>query len=178
MYDVPTIPTIIWYPFEVLTESDDISKSTTVKNLGKRAKFHYADDSIHEGIFVTDTVSFGGVSIDNVQFGVVDNSSGVIKSGVGRDAAGIMGVGAQKHEFVVIANHEKPYPNILTELQRHGHIRARAYSLWLNGFGPSYFPTRMRLRLTALTRSHARIDPFWRCRQFKIQRPSKSSPCG
>ncbi|KAL8795043.1 MAG: hypothetical protein Q9195_002491 [Heterodermia aff. obscurata] len=75
----------------------------------------FGDFSHFNGTYVKDTVAFDNVSISDFEFGLAQNAENVSR---GVDTASIMGLG--------IGN------TILVELQKHGHIKTQAFSLYLN----------------------------------------------
>lgn len=86
----------------------------------------YVDGTGATGDYVEDTFEFGGVSLENQQFGVGYESSKSI---------GVLGIGYTTHE--VSANYGETYPNVPQKLTDEGYIASNAYSLWLNDLNAS-----------------------------------------
>jgi len=88
----------------------------------------YVDGSGSSGDYVSDTVRFGGVTLENQQFGIGYTSS---------SQEGIIGIGYPINEVAVAYNGGNPYPNVPQSLVQGGHINSNAYSLWLNDLDAS-----------------------------------------
>jgi len=86
------------------------------------------DGSGAAGPYVGDTLSFGGVTIDDFQFGVGQTST---------SSMGVLGVGYQVIEVQVNRAGGEAYPNLPQALLNDGHIDHLAYSLWLNDLDSS-----------------------------------------
>lgn len=76
------------------------------------------------GDYITDDFSIGGVTIKNLTMAVATDAKVV--------PTGIMGIGFDTDESIVVEDHSKPYPNIVDLMVEQGLISTRAYSLWLN----------------------------------------------
>ncbi|KAM0713908.1 hypothetical protein Q7P37_010870 [Cladosporium fusiforme] len=88
----------------------------------------YVDGSGSVGDYVSDTVRFGGITLEEQQFGV-----GYVSS----STEGILGIGYPINEVAVAYNGGNPYPNVPWNLVKHGEISSNAYSLWLNDLSAS-----------------------------------------
>ena len=86
------------------------------------------DGSGSSGDYVSDVVRFGGIDLDDQQFGI-----GYVSS----SQEGIMGIGYPINEVAVAYNGGNPYPNVPLHLMQSGHISSNAYSLWLNDLDAS-----------------------------------------
>jgi hypothetical protein len=102
--------------------------SSTYEYLNSDFNISYVDGSGSSGDYVTDTVAFGGVTLEAQQFGV-----GYISS----SAEGILGLGYPINEVAVAYNGGEPYANIPKHLVENGDINTNAYSLWLNDLDAS-----------------------------------------
>lgn len=76
------------------------------------------------GDYITDDFHIGGVTIKNLTMAVATDAKVV--------PTGIMGIGFDTEESIVVEEHAKPYPNIIDLMVEQGLINTRAYSLWLN----------------------------------------------
>lgn len=106
----------------------DANSSSTYTYLNNNFNITYQDGSGASGDYVSDVVTFGGVSIDNQQFGIGYQSS---------SAQGIMGIGYPINEVAVVYNGGHPYANVPQSLLNDGQIATKAYSLWLNDLDAS-----------------------------------------
>ncbi|KXT05897.1 hypothetical protein AC578_397 [Pseudocercospora eumusae] len=102
--------------------------SSTYQFINSDFNISYLDGSGSLGDYASDTVSFGGVSIENQQFGIGYESS---------SAESILGIGYPINEVAVQYNGGSTYPNIPQSLLNNGHISSHAYSLWLNDLDAS-----------------------------------------
>ncbi|KAK9473653.1 aspartic peptidase domain-containing protein [Dipodascopsis tothii] len=84
----------------------------------------YADESYAQGSYALDVFGIGGVSVQNMTFGLATS---------GNTTQGIMGVGYDSNEAAVASfGSDYLYLNLPDELYVQDVIGARAYSLWLN----------------------------------------------
>lgn len=102
--------------------------SSTYTYLNSEFNISYVDGSGSSGDYVTDTVKFGSVTIDNQQFGI-----GYVSS----SEEGILGIGYPINEVAVAYNGGDPYSNVPVSLVDGGDINTNAYSLWLNDLDAS-----------------------------------------
>lgn len=72
---------------------------------------------------MTDTISIGGTTLSDFQFGIGYTSS---------SAQGILGVGYTANEVQVGRAQLSPYDNLPAKMKSEGKISSNAYSLWLN----------------------------------------------
>ncbi|PYI09206.1 yapsin [Aspergillus sclerotiicarbonarius CBS 121057] len=106
-------------PYGVFTASD----SSTIKTVGTYLNDTYADGSNLYGPYVTDKVTVGNTTIDDMQFGLADSTT---------VSHGIVGVGYQIATYQ--SEHDgKVYANLPQALVDSGAIKSAAYSLWLDG---------------------------------------------
>lgn len=101
----------------------DSDASSTYKYINGLFDIQYQDGSGSSGNYVSDTVSFGGVTIPNQQFGVGLQSS---------SAQGIIGIGYALNEAIVAYDNGQTYDNVPVNLVQNGFINTNAYSLWLD----------------------------------------------
>ncbi|KAK2734541.1 hypothetical protein FQN57_001646 [Myotisia sp. PD_48] len=101
----------------------DAKKSSTHKVVSQDFNISYVDGSGASGPYVTDTLKFGGVTLEKFQFALGDVSS---------SRSGVLGIGYATGEIQSIQNGDKPYPNLPQALVDAGLIRSNAYSIWLN----------------------------------------------
>ncbi|KAK4889853.1 hypothetical protein LTR27_011366 [Elasticomyces elasticus] len=104
------------------------NSSTTYEYINSDFNITYVDGSGSEGDYVSDTVAFGGVSLQNQQFGIGYTSS---------SGEGIIGIGYPLNEVATQYNGGQPYPNVPWNLVLHGNINSNSYSLWLNDLDSS-----------------------------------------
>jgi hypothetical protein len=83
----------------------------------------YVDGSAASGDYVTDTLTIGGQTLQNFQFGVGTTST---------SSEGVLGIGYTSNEIQVNRNQQQPYPNLPAAMVDAGFIQTNAYSLWLN----------------------------------------------
>lgn len=113
-------------PCEGGTYSQSASSSVTVVN--NDFNISYVDGSGAAGNYLSDTLGFGGVTLDNFQFGLGESSSSTM---------GVLGIGYPINEVQVNRAGGNPYPNLPQALVNAGHINNNAYSLWLNDLDAS-----------------------------------------
>lgn len=104
------------------------SASSTYKLVNNEFNISYVDGSAALGDYVSDTLHFGGVTLENFQFGIGETSS---------SEEGVLGIGYTSNEVQVGRAGLQPYPNLPAALLEAGHIRSNAYSLWLNDLDAS-----------------------------------------
>lgn len=104
------------------------NSSDTYQYLNSDFNISYVDGSGSAGDYVTDTMSFGGVTLQDQQFGI-----GYVSS----STEGILGIGYPINEVAVAYNGGNPYPNVPWNLVKHDEININAYSLWLNDLSAS-----------------------------------------
>ena len=113
---------------------DVANESSTSESLGTPFIIEFTDESGYNGTFYKDTVTIGGSTLENVQFGVTTKTAGLLQSDQGFTGIGLIGVGFESNEATKdFAKYR--YPNIITELYNNGLIGAGAFSLYLNGQG-------------------------------------------
>lgn len=101
----------------------DSSASSTHQVVNTFFNISYVDGSSASGDYVSDTLGFGGVTLEDFQFGIGDVSS---------SEQGVLGIGYAINEVQVNRAGLDPYPNLPIALVQAGHIATPAYSLWLN----------------------------------------------
>ena len=99
------------------------NSSSTYKYLSSRFNITYADGSGATGDYATDTLAIGGVTLQNLQFGIGYQSG---------SQEGILGIGYTSNEVQVSTYHGQTYPNVPELMARNGIIQSNAYSLWLD----------------------------------------------
>lgn len=97
--------------------------SSTYKYVGSWFNISYVDGSASSGDYVTDTMTIGGTTISDLQFGIGYKSS---------SAQGILGIGYTANEVQVGRAGLSPYNNLPAKMAADGKIKSNAYSLWLN----------------------------------------------
>jgi len=102
--------------------------SSTYQYLNGDFNISYVDGSGSAGDYVSDTLQFGGITLEEQQFGV-----GYVSS----STEGILGIGYPINEVAVAYNGGNPYPNVPWHLVQNGDINVNAYSLWLNDLDAS-----------------------------------------
>ena len=112
---------------------DVANESSTSESLGIPFIIEFTDESGYNGTFYKDTVTIGGSTLENVQFGVTIETAGLVDD-PGFTGIGIIGVGFESNEATKVHDNYE-YPNIITELYNNGLIGAKAFSLYLNGKG-------------------------------------------
>jgi hypothetical protein len=104
------------------------NKSSTYKYLSSDFNISYVDGSFATGDYVTDTISIGGASLNNFQFGIgYDTTS----------EEGVLGIGYTLNEVQVNENGKAAYPNLPVAMTNAGLISSPAFSLWLNDLDSS-----------------------------------------
>lgn len=98
------------------------NSSSTYQYINSDFNITYVDGSGSSGDYVSDTVRFNGISLQNQQFGIGYSST---------SAQGILGIGYPANEVAIQYGHPV-YPNIPANLVQKGYIATPAYSLWLN----------------------------------------------
>ncbi|EXJ62641.1 hypothetical protein A1O7_03079 [Cladophialophora yegresii CBS 114405] len=104
------------------------SQSSTYKFVNDQFNISYVDGSAAIGDYVSDTLRFGGVTLNDFQFGIGETSS---------SQQGVLGIGYMSNEVQVQRANLDPYPNLPQALLNAGHIATNAYSLWLNDLDAS-----------------------------------------
>ncbi|KAI0019004.1 eukaryotic aspartyl protease [Xylariomycetidae sp. FL0641] len=97
--------------------------SSTYSYVGSWFNISYVDGSGASGDYVTDTVTIGDTTLDELQFGI-----GYVSS----SSQGILGIGYPANEVQVGRAQMDPYDNLPAKLAADGTIASNAYSLWLN----------------------------------------------
>jgi hypothetical protein len=106
----------------------DADSSSTHRVVNNQFNISYVDGSAALGDYVSDTLVFGGVQIDNFQFGIGEQSS---------SQQGVLGIGYAINEVQVNRAGLDPYPNLPLALVNGGHIQSNAYTIWLNDLDAS-----------------------------------------
>lgn len=106
----------------------DRSSSSTSKVVNQDFNISYVDGSGAQGDYVTDTLGFADVTLDNFQFGVGLESASTM---------GVLGISYSLIEVQVNRAGGSEYPNLPQALVNGGHINTNAYSLWLNDLDAS-----------------------------------------
>lgn len=102
--------------------------SSTYKYVNSVFNISYVDGSGASGDYATDTFTFGGKTVKNLQFGIGYTST---------SPEGILGIGYTVNEVQVNRAGLKAYPNLPQKLRDDGDINTNAYSLWLNDLDAS-----------------------------------------
>ena len=102
--------------------------SSTHQVVNNDFNISYVDGSSANGQYVSDTITFGGVTIENFQFGLGEVSS---------SQQGVLGIGYAINEVQVNRAGLQPYPNLPVALVDGGQIQSNAYSVWLNDLDAS-----------------------------------------
>ncbi|KAH6692569.1 aspartic peptidase domain-containing protein [Plectosphaerella plurivora] len=100
--------------------------SSTYEYLNSNLVLGYVDNSRTTGDFATDVFTIGGVSVQDMQFGIGYNISTDGFTG------GIIGISYANDEGGVIEGVATSYPNFPAVLVNDGLIRSQAYSLYLD----------------------------------------------
>ncbi|KAL8774626.1 MAG: hypothetical protein Q9194_003986 [Teloschistes cf. exilis] len=114
--------------------SYDPEKSSTSKKLQNLFSIVYGDGSGVNGTFITETLGFGGITMENVHM-VMALVGNKVDS---ENAVGVWGIGFEHPEAGIFRFDASDYPSIVSEMKRNGYIHTEAYSLWLGTFGGSY----------------------------------------
>ncbi|KAL2809031.1 aspartic peptidase domain-containing protein [Aspergillus granulosus] len=101
----------------------DPDSSSSYAYISSDFNISYADGSSAAGVYASDTLHIGGVSIRDFQFGIGYASS---------SAEGVLGIGYPSNEALVGRFGDKAYPNLPQSLVQNDVIQSSAYSLWLN----------------------------------------------
>lgn len=101
----------------------DANSSSTYEFVGSWFNISYVDGSGASGDYVTDTITVGGVTLTDFQFGVGYTSS---------SSQGILGIGYTVNEVQVGRAQLTAYDNLPAKMASSGNIASNAYSLWLN----------------------------------------------
>lgn len=97
--------------------------SSTYQYINSVFNISYADGSGSAGDYATDTVSLGGVTLTDQQFGIGYSST---------SQEGVVGIGYPSNEAIVAYTQGTTYRNLPQQLVQSGLIHTNAYSLWLN----------------------------------------------
>ncbi|KXG51161.1 Peptidase aspartic, catalytic [Penicillium griseofulvum] len=106
----------------------DPSSSSSYSFVNSDFNISYADGSSAIGDYVTDTLTIGGTTIKDFQFGV-----GFLSG----SPEGVLGIGYTANEVQVGRNGDSPYANLPKAMVDKGIIQSNAYSLWLNDLDAS-----------------------------------------
>ncbi|KAK2604580.1 hypothetical protein N8I77_007497 [Diaporthe amygdali] len=106
----------------------DANSSSTYEYVGSWFNISYVDGSGASGDYVTDTMSIGGTTVSDFQFGIGYTSS---------SSQGILGVGYAVNEVQVGRAQLSAYDNLPAKMKSEGKITSNAYSLWLNDLDAS-----------------------------------------
>ncbi|KGO59225.1 Ribosomal protein S10 [Penicillium expansum] len=101
----------------------DPSSSSSYSFVNSDFNISYADGSGAAGDYVTDTLTIGGTTIKDFQFGVGFSSG---------SSEGVLGIGYTTNEVQVGRNGDSAYANLPKAMVNKGVIQSNAYSLWLN----------------------------------------------
>ena len=101
----------------------DSSSSSTYNLVNNNFNISYVDGSGASGDYATDTLSIGGQSLANFQFGVGTEST---------SNEGVLGIGYATNEVQVNRNQQTGYPNLPSAMVEAGLIQSNSFSLWLN----------------------------------------------
>ncbi|KAF2217186.1 hypothetical protein CERZMDRAFT_108979 [Cercospora zeae-maydis SCOH1-5] len=101
----------------------DANSSSSYSYVNSEFEIAYADGTGSQGDYVTDTVRFSGVTLEDQQFGI-----GYLSS----TPDGIMGIGYVRNVASATARGSGTYSNIPQSLLESGRISTLAYSMWLN----------------------------------------------
>ncbi|PPJ50780.1 hypothetical protein CBER1_07463 [Cercospora berteroae] len=101
----------------------DANSSSTYTYVNSEFEIGYVDGTGSQGDYVTDTVRFAGVELEDQQFGV-----GYLSS----TPDGIMGIGYGGNVASATARGRGVYSNVPQSLLNSGRISTLAYSMWLN----------------------------------------------
>lgn len=104
------------------------NSSSTYGYVGSYFNISYVDGSGASGDYVTDTVTIGSSTVDNLQFGIGYKSS---------SSQGILGIGYPVNEVQVGRAKKDAYDNLPAKMVTDGTIASNAYSLWLNDLDAS-----------------------------------------
>ena len=112
---------------------DDITKSSTAKNLESVFNSSFGQGSAPVGVNVQDSVGLGSVSMTGLQFGLAYDVPGIpTHLATGVNVEGIMGISFEEGEAQVAGRSQKPYTNVVGALKEQGFIKTMGYSLFLD----------------------------------------------
>lgn len=106
----------------------DSDASSTHRSVNSDFNISYVDGSSASGDYVSDTLGFGGITIDGFQFGTGEVST---------SPQGVLGIGFAINEVQVNRANGQPYPNLPAALKEAGQTASNVYSLWLNDLDAS-----------------------------------------
>ncbi len=106
----------------------DSSSSSTYNLLNNNFNISYVDGTSATGNYVTDTLTIGGQTLQDFQFGVGTQST---------SDEGVLGIGYTSNEIQVNRLGQNPYPNLPAAMADAKLIQSNAYSLWLNDLSAS-----------------------------------------
>ena len=106
----------------------DQSSSSSARVINSDFNISYVDGSGAAGDYVGDTLEFAGITLDDFQFGVGQDSASTM---------GVLGISYSVIEVQVNRAGGDEYPNLPQALVNSGHINSNAYSLWLNDLDAS-----------------------------------------
>ncbi|KAI9697701.1 MAG: hypothetical protein M1820_007688 [Bogoriella megaspora] len=101
----------------------DPSSSSSWNWLNNEFNISYVDGSGSSGSYGTDTLRIGGATLQNLQFGLGNDST---------SAEGILGIGYAINEVAVNRAGSQPYANVPALMVQQGLTNSVSYSLWLN----------------------------------------------
>ncbi|KAH9867466.1 hypothetical protein IAQ61_008060 [Plenodomus lingam] len=102
--------------------------SSTYEYVNSVFNISYMDGSGAAGDYAKDAFRFGGITIEDLQFGIGYTSS---------STEGVLGIGYTANEVAVGRAGLDPYPNLPQKLVDDNTINSNAYSLWLNDLDAS-----------------------------------------
>ncbi|KAJ5302059.1 hypothetical protein PENANT_c008G05256 [Penicillium antarcticum] len=105
----------------------DSSSSSSYSFVSSDFNISYADGSGAAGDYVTDTLTIGGTTIKDFQFGIGFTSG---------STEGVLGIGYTSNE-VQVGTGASSYANLPKAMVQHDVIKSNAYSLWLNDLDAS-----------------------------------------
>jgi hypothetical protein len=103
----------------------DPSKSSTASLISSDFDDSYADGTSATGAYFNDSFSIGGATLDQFQFGAVDDFNSTVEDST--TLSGILGIGP-----VDLESDPSSYLNLPYALAEAGLINSPAYSLWLD----------------------------------------------
>ena len=106
----------------------DQGSSSTSQVVNNEFNISYVDGSGAIGNYVSDTLVFGGVTLNDFQFGLGEVSS---------SQQGVLGIGYALNEVQVNRAGLQPYANLPIALVNNQLIESAAYSVWLNDLDAS-----------------------------------------
>lgn len=99
--------------------SFDTSASSTLKYVDDTLVLHYVDGSSYDGYHYSDDFSFSGITINNQEFGYVDDSNA-------KNGTAIWGLSPW------LQNKKSTYPTMMNNLKSQGFVSKEAYSMSLD----------------------------------------------